>query len=412
MIQRLRTKFVAINMALVGAVLCIVFLLIILTNVQQQRQATDAAMHMAIERDAGAPPNRFVIGLHKPPDSENRMFPVFSVIVTPDGSVESLNPDFMEIDEDLVEQAVAHVLAQEAETGVIRALSLRFLVREMPDGAIRIAFADQTGEIASLRQLILTLLLVGVLALLAFFFISLFLARWVLRPVERAWAQQQRFVADASHELKTPLTVVLANLDILRKNPDHTIGQEERWLENTQAEATRMKQLVEDLLFLAKSDAEQGHMPHTRFSISDALYSILLPFEPVAFEKGVTLLSDIHPDLEMDGDIAQIKQLAVILLDNACKFAGEKGTVWVTLSPEHDRIRLTVTNTGQTIGEKDMPHIFERFYRTDQARARTAGGYGLGLSIAAQITRAHHGRIAVTSDAVQGTQFSVVLPRA
>ena len=172
-----------------------------------------------------------------------------------------------------------------------------------------------------------------------------------------------------------------------------------------------MKGLVEDMLFLAKSDA--ARLPTTRLPVdmSELTEGCLLPFESVAFEAGVNLESDIRPGLYVSGDEGQLRRLVYILLDNACKYAGTDGTVSVTLSRPSDRLKLTVRNTGPAIPPEHLEHLFERFYRSDSARTREAGGYGLGLAIAKAIVQSHRGQISVTSSEAEGTVFTVLLPQ-
>ena len=265
-----------------------------------------------------------------------------------------------------------------------------------------------------MRDLIGSSLLVGCAALILLFLISLFLAGWALRPVERAWDQQRQFVSDASHELKTPLTVILANLDILRRHEDDSIRAQRKWLDSSEAEAQHMKQLVEDLLTLARLD-EAGHtapLPAMcAVDLTDAVLSSLLTFEPVAFEQGLRLDSSLEPGICVNGDEARLRQLTTILLDNACKYAGKGGSVTVSLTASGDKARLSVSNTGDVIPPEQLRHLFERFYRADPARTGGQSGYGLGLAIASGIAQLHSGRITALSDAEHGTVFSVTLPR-
>lgn len=409
MIRRLRVKFVVINMALIALVLVIVFGVICYSSYQQTRSESLQDMRMSLDREKDHPPSRFVIGGERPPQTgDSGPKPVFTVTLNHEGDIVWSDRQNVEIDDETLALAVSYATDKSSDGGVIDALNLRYLRRETPEGT-RIAFADRTAEQTALRQLAFTLLLVGLGGMLAFFGISLFLARWALRPVQEAWAQQQRFIADASHELKTPLTVILANLNILQKHPEHTVAEEHKWIDNTQVEAGRMKGLVDNLLFLAKSDATQAPPERTAFSLSDAVWSAVLPFEPVAFEQGITLESDIAPNINLMGDAQQIRQLVVILLDNACKYAGAQGRVTVTLSRVQDKARLSVHNTGEPIAPDALAHIFERFYRVDKARARLQGGYGLGLAIAAQIVRSHGGKITAQSSSEEGTTLTVIL---
>ena len=277
----------------------------------------------------------------------------------------------------------------------------------------KIAFVSDTSIRTAMRSLTLTSLMVGGAALALLFGICLFLADWALRPVKRVWNQQRQFISDASHELKTPLTVILANLSILSRHGGETVDSQRKWISSTEDEAQRMKGLVEDLLTLARLDEAGQTAPMPVMSdvdLSDAVTGELLTFEPVAFERGVELESDVAPGVTVRGDAAKLKQLTAILIDNACKYAGLGGRVDVKLARRDGRIQLSVTNTGDVIPPEQLSHVFERFYRADKARTGGKSGYGLGLAIAAGIARLHGGDIAATSDAEHGTVFSVTLP--
>ena len=229
-------------------------------------------------------------------------------------------------------------------------------------------------ETDSLWPLIRSSLLVGALALGGFFVISLMLSGLALKPAEEAWEQQRRLVADASHERKTPLTVILTNTGILLAHSGDTIAQQQKWVEYIWDEAQRMRALVEDLLFLAKSDAGKETSPVTApVDVSELTWSALLPFEPVAFEQGVEMESEIADQLTVQGNADQLRRLVAILLDNAVKYAGNGDRVKLVLSrPERGGVCLTVHNTGPAIPPEHLPHLFERFYRADDSRARTS----------------------------------------
>ncbi|MEN6391693.1 MAG: ATP-binding protein, partial [Syntrophomonas sp.] len=279
-------------------------------------------------------------------------------------------------------------------------------------GGLRIAFVDRSMEITTLSSLIKTSVLVGVGSLSVFFLISLFLANLALRPAQKAWDQQKQFVADASHELKTPLTVILANAGIVLAHKEQTVEEQAKWIEYIQTEASRMSALVDNLLFLAKTDDVKSKIILNPVNLSDVVWRTVLPFEPVLYEQHKTLDSEIEPDLYINGDESRLKQLVGILLDNACKYADEHGTITVRLSKKAGEVILSVNNTGGIIPEDQIEHIFERFYRVDKSRARQEGGYGLGLAIAETIAQIHQAPIAVESSPDQGTTFSVVFTSA
>lgn len=408
MIQKLRRKFILINMLLVSSVLLIVFSLLLYSNYQRVENNSLNDMKMALNRTSQNSPPKFEIGGSKPQDLPSTT-PTVCAILNSNGKILKTVGQNAEISQQVLEQAVQQAVESDSNVGTISSLDLRYLRQEMPDG-VKIAFADRSHERDSIRSLLLSSLLVGTCGLIAFFLISVFLARWALRPAERAWEQQRQFVADASHELKTPLTVILANTGILLSHRGSTIEQQLKWVEYTRTEATRMKQLVDDLLFLAKSDTLRIPTPRDPVDLSSTAWGSLLPYESVAFEQGVTLSSSIAPDLFVLGDAGRLQQLIVILLDNACKYAGEHGAVTLTLEQAQSKARLTVTNTGEPIPPEELGHIFERFYRVDQSRARKTEGYGLGLSIAKTIAEAHGGKITAQSSAQSGTSFVVTLP--
>ena len=242
------------------------------------------------------------------------------------------------------------------------------------------------------------------------FGLSFFLARMSLRPVEHAFSEQQRFVQDASHELKTPLTVILANLSILKSHPTATIREEALWIQNTETEARRMQELTERLLFLAKADAKTLPPQSEVLSLSTLVESTALPFTALAFERKLSLALDISPALSVRGDAQMLAQLLAILLDNALKYAAPGTEVTVRLCRQKKHALLSVHNNGEPIPADALPRLFDRFFRVDKSRARAAGGYGLGLSIAKTIANAHGGDIRAASTAEHGTSFTVALP--
>ena len=246
MIRRLRKKFVVINMLLVTLVLLIVFGVLLYSGWQQRRNETLTAMgRLADFHDVGGlDPGGFKPNINPGGDGRGGLsVAVFSVLLNDDGSINEVNDENVVVSAETVQKAVDAVLSArgDATTGVINSLSLRYLKTVTPQGYTRLIFADRSGERAYLSNLLLTSLLIGVVGLGAFYLISLFLSRWALRPVEKSWEQQRRFVADASHELKTPITVILANSEILTAHPEQTVGAEKKWIDSTRDEAGRMK---------------------------------------------------------------------------------------------------------------------------------------------------------------------------
>lgn len=410
MLRRLRRKFIAVNMLLVTIILLVIFSFQLYREWQQITETTDSALRRAIEWNESGPDHWQVAP--PPPDGpdgrdQQLLVPVFCVVLKEDSLL--LIDNNVDVTEEVLSQAVLSALSAGENAGSLADLSLRYMRMHTFDG-VRIAFADTSWQSASMRQRALTALLALVLSMAGFLLVSIVLARWATRPTERSWKQQQQFIADASHELKTPLTVMLADTDILLAHPEETVETQRKWVEYIRDEALHMKGLVEDLLFLARSDsADRPDSPKTAVPLSDLCWNSLLSFEPLAFERGARLTPAISPDIVLSGHEEQLRRLVNILLDNACKYCGAEGEVTLTLEQTGSRVFLRVHNTGAPIPPQDIPHLFERFYRVDPSRSRDAGGYGLGLSIAASIVSIHSGAISVSSEK-DGTCFTVTLP--
>ncbi|MEQ8175432.1 MAG: ATP-binding protein [Syntrophomonadaceae bacterium] len=413
MIGKLKLKFILTNMLLITIVLAIIFGAVYVSTRQRLEKESSTTLQRAImENKTGEPDKR---DQNRPPslrESDFKPIPTFTVTLDSDNKIIETNGVLFNLsDTATLDQLVADCLGSGRESGIIEGEDLRYLKQNGPEG-LRIAFVDRSMEITTLSSLIKTSVLVGVGSLSVFFLISLFLANLALRPAERAWDQQKQFVADASHELKTPLTVILANAGIVLAHKDQTVEEQAKWIEYIQTEASRMSALVDNLLFLAKTDDVKSKVILNPVNLSDVVWSSVLPFEPVLYEQHKTLDSEIEPDLYINGDESRLKQLVGILLDNACKYADEHGTITVRLFKKAGEVVLSVNNTGGTIPEDQIEHIFERFYRVDKSRARQEGGYGLGLAIAETIAQIHQAPIGVESSPDQGTTFSVVFTSA
>lgn len=410
MIKKLHRKFILINMIFVTSILAIVLGILYYTNFQRSNRELKMSMSQVIQYNNRPQDHKFEVRRQPKPDPEQRqprnLTPMFLVTLDNEHKIVNTESRNVEIEEDLLQTLVDTVISLPMPEGGLKDYNLLYLKQEIPNG-MKILFADQSLQKSNMRTILFNYLAIFFSGTAAFFVLSLFLSKWALTPVEKAWEQQSQFVADASHELKTPLTVILANLKILASHKTETIQSQKKWLDNTQEEANRMKQLVEDLLFLAKSDAQTTQPVTSEFDFSNLVWERVLLFESLAFEQNLTLNSDIAPDIHMTGNESQIKQLLTILIDNGCKYAGKGGAVDLTLKKEQDKILLSVHNTGDPISPEDISHLFERFYRADKSRARKAGGYGLGLSIAKSIVESHHGKISVTSTETQGTTFTV-----
>ncbi|OAX45954.1 sensor histidine kinase [Paenibacillus sp. AD87] len=272
-----------------------------------------------------------------------------------------------------------------------------------------IVFIDVTAQQGILTNLIYTFAVVGLIMLIVIYFLSRYFANRSITPVKEAFEKQKQFIADASHELKTPLAIINTNTDVLLANREDTIENQAKWLHYIKSETERMSGLTNDLLYLTQIDDSRSSMIHAKFNMSDAVETIILTMEAVIFEKNISLDYSIEPQLMVHGNSEQIKQVILILLDNAVKYSRAKGSVNVSLKKQNNDVVLAVSNTGEGIAHEHLDRIFDRFYRTDASRARKHGGHGLGLAIARSIVEQHKGEIYARSVVGEGATFYVRL---
>lgn len=264
---------------------------------------------------------------------------------------------------------------------------------------------DARLEMQAGQRVLATTSLVAGIACLLLSLGAWLLIRRMVKPVEEAFAKQQQFVWDASHELKTPLAVISANADLL----DSEIGENE-YLGYIRSEVKRTDELVKNLLTLARMDRGTAECRMEETDFSDAVLSVLLPFESTVFEAGKQMESEIQEQVRVMGNAALLQQLTVILLSNALKYSNPGGTITVALKKKGRGAELRVRNTGEGIAPADLERIFDRFYRTDASRNSETGGEGLGLAIARSITEIHHGKIEAESRVGEYAEFIVTIP--
>ncbi|MFD1953205.1 sensor histidine kinase [Paenibacillus thailandensis] len=284
-----------------------------------------------------------------------------------------------------------------------------YTVQQTYDGYMAV-YLDVSDRQAILTNLIYTFAAVGLAMLIVIYFTSRYFANRSIAPIKEAFEKQKQFIADASHELKTPLTIINTNADVLLAGGEDTIQNQAKWLHYIKSETERMSKLTGDLLFLTQLDDSQTDMLFANFDMSEAVENILLTMEAVVFEKRIALDYTIEPGLTVYGSGEQMKQVVMILLDNAVKYTKPEGKIALSLKKLSHETVLSVTNTGEGIAPEHLNRIFDRFYRTDASRARKQGGYGLGLAIAKSIVERHKGRISAKSVPGETTTFTVYLP--
>ena len=394
MIRKLRLKIVGISVVTVAVVLVSALVILALSTRSQMAQSSEARLYEALEGK-----------LDKSELPGSSGLPCFVAEVYSGGTIRLSGSSYYNLqDEEMVLHIVQAALEREDDSGVLGDYSLRYL-RRIGVVSVRIAFTDCTMEQATMRSLLLRSGLVALAALAVLAGLSYCLAGLVVGPVKRAWQEQKQFVSDASHELKTPLTVILSSSELAAEEQD--VQRTKQYVEGIHAESLRMKALVEDMLTLART--EIGTRPETEaVDLSDTVLESVLAFEPVAFESGRELVYDIQPELTVMGSGGQLRRLTDILLDNAVKYAAEGTPIRLLLRQEGRCAALRVENRGETIPAEKLRHIFDRFYRADESRSG-GEGFGLGLAIAQSIAQSHGGSIGCASE--EGvTRFIVTLP--
>ncbi|MGG0277314.1 sensor histidine kinase [Bacillus rhizoplanae] len=263
----------------------------------------------------------------------------------------------------------------------------------------------------TILQNLLILTIGGCLAgVIISFFIGWFLANRSLVPIQNSWEKQTQFAADASHELRTPLSVIQTHLELLFRHPQYTIEQESMTIYKVLQEVKRMNKLVSDLLTLARTDSNQLLIQKKEFAIGELVSTIIHQFEPIAELQNIAIIEDVDKQLMYKGDKERIHQLLVILMDNAMKYNVKNGQIKVTCNKDGNFATIIIEDTGIGISSEELPHIFDRFYRSDKSRTRSEGGTGLGLSIAKWITDAHNGEIKIRSERHKGTCVTIKFP--
>lgn len=271
---------------------------------------------------------------------------------------------------------------------------------------LRITFLDVTDSYAALSALRNTLLAVGAAVLLLLFAISFLFANRAIRPVIEAWTRQKQFVSDASHELKTPLSIVNANLAVLLENRKETVESQMKWLEYIRIGTDRMTKLIYDLLTLARIDDSSRQPDCQTFDLGRTVADVLSTFEAAIVRKNIALTQSGFPRVIVKENEERIRQVLTILTDNAVKYANEGGKIHISLIKTKTQAQFEISNTGKGIRQEDLSKVFDRFYRTDSARTYESGSYGLGLAIAKGIIEQAGGSITVQSKGDQWTVFT------
>lgn len=408
MLKKLRLRFVCITMTIVTVMLAVILGMIVEFTKDNLREQSVAMMQTVASSPIpptkpGRLPNRGLFG----------NLPYFIIEKLPSGElIASGSDEYHDLsNKEFLAELMEAVGTPDEPIGTIKKYALRYnrIVTPLSE---RVIFTDISSELAAVSSLTRTCIFIGILAFAVFLVLTLLLVRWVTRPVEVAWKQQRQFVADASHELKTPLTVIMTNAELLFDNASADATRE-RSVYSILEMSRRMRGLVEELLSLARLDTGSAKAAFEAVNLSEITENAVLPFEAMFFERSLTLDTDIEKGIYVNGCASHLRQVIDILLDNAQKYSHTGGEVKVLLQRTARGAVLSVSNTGDAISKEELRDIFKRFYRADKSRGddphNDGHSYGLGLSIAESIVREHRGRISAESHGGVN-KFTVYLP--
>lgn len=389
MIKKAQIKFICITMGMLLVVFSVIYSATSLianniNNADLERMVED------VEQDFFN-----TDGKHLPPDS-------FVVRIEENASGTFVNPYFgtNTIDPDLATKVVKNVLELPYSSGRIN--DVLYSVKRIDNYKYIFAY-NATENSQNMRGFYINSLLIFLTIYAALAIIVWLLSFRVFRPLKNSLIQQKQFISDASHELKTPLAVISANTEVLIQDEPN------QWLNNIKTQTERMGTLIADMLTLTKLDEGITRNRSEKFNLSQIVLGASLPFDPLAYENGKQLLTNITQNISYTGDLQGIKTIINILLDNAIKYSDKNGQIIVTLKEKNGKPHLSVYNTGSNIPEQDSDKIFSRFYRGDNSRSRNSGGSGLGLSIAKSIANANKWKISAHSIPEESMTIEVVL---
>ncbi|MFV0395281.1 MAG: sensor histidine kinase [Coprobacillaceae bacterium] len=408
MFKKLRNKFLILNVISILIVLIAAFASIFYMTYENVRKDVTLQLEKELKEKNFRPPNS--IG-HGPNSQQPLDFAStsFCVLLNTDNELEGIYNTPFTISNDDVEPLITKAIDKNKDLSFFEndGQYWAFQLVESSDGNL-LAFVNITSNVNVLLNLVYAFLVVSILVTCVIVILSYKYANRAIQPIKESFKRQEEFVANASHELKTPLTIINTTLNVIRSNQDETVQQQDKWLDYIQNETNRMSTLTNDLLYLTRM-SQTNDILLTTFNISELIETTILSMEAIAYEKDVTLSYTGFP-MQYHGHMESLNRLFYILLDNAIKYNNKDGYVKVVLTKQQKTITITIENSGEGIEEEHIKRIFNRFYRADESRNSQTGGYGIGLSIAKTIVEQHNGIIKVESELQKSTTFSVTLP--
>lgn len=418
MIKKLQTRFIFISMLSIVLVLTIIMTAVNFLNYQRVSANADHTLQFLSENSGDFPqiphPEHEDKQPRELPEPKNskpwNMSPempyetrYFSVLLTEDGHVLSIDTrKIAAIDDETASDYAIQIWNSKKTSGFHSCY--RYLMKTSIDG-IHITFLDCSRNLDTFRSFLLTSILVSLLGLCSVLILVIFFSKIVMKPISESYEKQRRFITDAGHELKTPVTIIDANCEILEMEYGET-----EWTQGIQKQTSRLTQLTSQLIYLSRMEEPENQLQKIDFCISDLIEDTIQSFQALAAAQNKTFSSQITPLLSYYGDEGSIRQLVSLLLDNAIKYSPPQSCIEITLEKRGRNIYFMIYNTAEQISRENLSRLFDRFYRTDTSRNSETGGYGIGLALARAITDAHKGKISAESKDGVSLLITVSLP--
>lgn len=408
MLKKLQVRFVLMAMSVVLTVLAVIIAGINILNYGSVVREADAVLELLSENEGTFPTggkmkdHRLPPGMSPEVPYESRFF---TVILDSDSGRATMidTSQIIAVDTRQAESYAQEILRSGKTRGFVDAYRY---IRTEDENVTRVIFLDCGRNLMSFRNFLLTSIGIALAGFLLVFLITAFFSNRIVRPISESYEKQKRFITDAGHEIKTPLTIINANTDVLEQD----IGESE-WLEDIRRQCRRLTDLTNDLVLLARMEEANSGVPMVEFPVSDMVEETACSFHALAQTQNKVFEIHVQPMLSMKGDTKSIQKLVSILLDNALKYSPEGGTIALTLEQQGKCLRLHICNTvSEPVLAEDLDKLFDRFYRTDPSRSSETGGYGIGLSVARAIVLAHGGKIQASMQDGQTLRMSVQLP--
>lgn len=409
MIRKLKAKFIALAMTALFALLAVIVVGMNLINYNAVVSEADATLELLSQNKGSFPAmgddknDRLPHGISPELPYESRYF---SALLNQDGEVMFTETSkITSVNADSATEYAQAVIARGSSRGFID--QFRFVCRTETSGT-RIIFLDCGRKLDSFHTFLYASMGMALAGLVIVFFVIFFFAGRIIRPIAESYEKQKRFITEAGHEIKTPLTIINANVDLLEME----FGEGNECLEDIQLQTQRLTTLTNDLVLLSRMEEAENSIQTIDFPISEVVSDAALPFRALAHAQGKGLTCRIQPTLTMNGDAKSIQQLVSILMDNAMKYSASGSEISLNLEKNAKNICLTVTNVTEIpIPPDSLPHLFDRFYRADASRNSETGGHGIGLSVAKAIVTAHGGKIQAHTPEEGLFRITVTLPQ-